>query len=64
MSLIVVLHNLGTHAKHPRFGNYEYQVRVNQDVIAEGRLLDHKRSAGWKKLVQQLLDQEKGVVRD
>lgn len=62
MSLIIVITNDAT-GKHGR-GNYDYQVRVNQDVIAEGRLLDHVRSRGWKKLVQQLVDQEEGVVRD
>ena len=35
-------------------GNYDYQVWVNAETIAKGRVEGHKRLTGWQGLVQDL----------
>ena len=38
--------------------NYIYEVRVNYDTIAKGKLKGHNRNDGWIKLVKSILEQE------
>jgi hypothetical protein len=37
--------------------DYEYIVMVNADKIAEGKILKHRRSDGWAKLVKRIGEQ-------
>ena len=50
--LTINIHNDGTGDE--KTGNYDYQVRVNQEVIAEGRIEKHNRKAGWMALVYSM----------
>jgi hypothetical protein len=57
MSLIVVARNISELAPT---SDYEYRVVVgdggpNSTVITSGTVKGHKRSDGWKKLIQQIL---------
>ena len=38
-------------------GNYRYQVLINQTVIESGEVKGHKRKAGWRGLLLDLVDQ-------
>jgi len=38
--------------------NYEYIVMVNAETIAEGKVYNHHRVDGWKKLVEKILKSE------
>lgn len=38
--------------------NYEYIVMVNAEKIAEGKVYNHHRADGWKKLVEKILKSE------
>jgi hypothetical protein len=50
--LIVLVHNDGTGTKE--IANYDYEVRINHDVIARGRVLDHTRKDGWQALLREI----------
>ena len=55
--LIITFHNdsSGTFDE----GNYDYTVYVNHDVIATGRVENHKRSKGWQGLIKKLAKEVK-----
>lgn len=45
-----------------RIGNYNYEVLVNEEVIAKGRIEAHDRSERWPSLLRKLLQNAyKGV---
>lgn len=48
--LIVLVHNDGTGTEES--ANYDYEVRINHDVIAHGRIPDHNRKDGWQALLR------------
>ena len=39
-------------------GNYDYEVFVNKELIASGKVENHNREEGWRKLVRMLADQK------
>lgn len=51
--LIITLHNDGT--GDVRTGNYDYVVRVNDNVLERGHIEGHLRGQGWQQLVSMLL---------
>lgn len=51
--LIIEITNDGTGDVH--IGYYDYKVKVNKEVIAQGRVEAHDRSYGWQTLVRRLL---------
>jgi hypothetical protein len=53
--LIITLHNDGTGDLH--YGNYDYEVFVNQKKISSGRVENHNRKIGWEALVKDLAAQ-------
>lgn len=60
--LIVEIRNLGTHPQRPEFGHYEYTVKVNDKVIARGGVRDHRRTHGWRALLNELLDADLAAI--
>lgn len=50
MALVLVVHNDGTGT--PEVGNYNWEVRINQTVLARGRVEGHDRRAGWRPLLE------------
>ncbi len=56
--LIILIHNDGSGTSE--LANYDYQVLVNKNVIASGRVENHQRINGWEVLVERvLLEEEK-----
>lgn len=53
--LIIKIHNDGT--GDVETGNYTYQVLVNNTLIDSGKFTGHIRSAGWRNLVDMMLDE-------
>ena len=53
--LIVTCHNDGT--RTDPWGNYYCEVRVNNKVIAKGRIEAHYRPAGWRSLLRRVVDE-------
>lgn len=51
--LIITLHNDGT--GDVRTGNYDYVVRVNDNVLERGHIEGHLREQGWQQLVSMML---------
>lgn len=62
MSLVVRIRNVSDLAD---VSDYVYDVLVGGDthhkVLAVGEVIGHRRSDGWKALVQRVLDEAKGV---
>lgn len=58
--LIVLVHNDGTGTK--KIANYDYEVRINHDVIAHGQIVDHNRGDGWRALLREIADQHQASV--
>jgi exopolyphosphatase/pppGpp-phosphohydrolase len=58
--LLVMVHNDGTGTKE--IANYDYEVRINHDVIAHGRIADHNRGDGWRALLREIADQHQASV--
>ena len=60
MSLIVTIRNISELAS---ISDYEYKVLVGDgtpersNLIASGKIKAHVRTAGWKALVQRVLDE-------
>lgn len=54
--LIIRLHNEVTDSND--YADYTYEVCVNTRVISEGEIKRHKRSDGWQKLVELMLQEE------
>ena len=52
--LIVLVHNNGTGTQET--ANYDYEVRINHEVIEHGRILDHNRNDGWRALIREIAD--------
>ena len=52
---IKITNNL-SHPKRPEYGNYDYEVFVNDKVIASGSIENHLRDLGWPELVERLLE--------
>jgi hypothetical protein len=45
-----------------RVGNYDYEVLINNEVIAKGRIEAHDRADQWPSLIRKLLQNAyKGV---
>ena len=65
MSLVVVVQNMSkrkpvkglsdNYGRLPNDSVYNYEVRINERVIASGQGLKHKRSDGWPTLLRRLL---------
>jgi len=55
VSLILVITNEGT--LDSPWGSYRWEARINRTVIASGQLPRHWRPAGWKVLVQRILNE-------
>lgn len=60
--LIVLVHNDGTGNKE--IANYDFEVRINHDVIAHGRILDHDRKDGWQALLREIADRHQDLPLD
>jgi len=58
--LIITLHN--KHTYEDGRADYDYCVRVNYEIIAEGKIKKHKRSDGWQKLVKLMLKSDKSIT--
>lgn len=58
--LLVMVHNDGTGTKE--IANYDYEVRINHDVIAHGCIVDHNRGDGWQALLREIADQHQASV--
>lgn len=39
-----------------KIGNYNYNVQVNEKLIASGHIKNFKRSRGWRELLRVLAD--------
>ena len=44
-----------------KISNYEYLVMVNAEKIADGKILNHRRSDGWQKLVKRIAEESEGT---
>jgi hypothetical protein len=55
--LIVLVHNDGTGTE--KIANYNYEVRINHEVIEHGQILDHHRKDGWQALIREIADRHK-----
>jgi hypothetical protein len=55
--LIVLVHNDGTGTEV--HANYDYEVRINNDVIERRRILDHPRKDGWQELIREIADRHR-----
>ncbi len=53
--LIVTIHNLS--GIKPKV-DYQYEVRVNSTVIADGVIRGRRRNSPWRTLLQHLIDKE------
>ena len=58
--LIVLVHNDGTGTEE--IANYDYEVRINHDVIAHGQIVDHNRGDGWRALLREIANQQQASV--
>jgi hypothetical protein len=54
--LIITLHNKGIN--ETGFSDYEYKVYINETAIAHGKVIKHRRSDGWQKLVRRMLKED------
>ncbi len=52
--LIVLVHNDGTGTEE--IANYDYEVRINSEVIERGHIQDHHRKDGWQALIREISD--------
>lgn len=53
--LILEIHNDGTGTESS--ANYDYRVRVNEQVIEQGHITGHDRREGWAALVNLMLQE-------
>jgi hypothetical protein len=60
--LIVLVHNDGTVTEG--IANYDYEVRINHEVIERGRVQDHHRKDGWEALIREIADQHRKLPPD
>jgi len=61
--LIVLVHNDGTCTQE--IANYDYEVRINHEVIEHGRIENHNRRDGWQALIREIADRHQtSVVND
>ena len=60
--LIVLVHNDGTGTEER--ANYDYEVRINKEVIERGRILDHHRKEGWQALIREIADRHSESMID
>ena len=54
--LSLTFYNLGSHARRPAWGLYEFVIAVNGDVVERGYVHNHERARGWRALVRQVMD--------
>lgn len=59
--LTLHIHNDGTGTK--AIGNYDVHVRVNRELLRQGRVEGHQRALPWQQLVEQVLCAARGVPR-
>jgi hypothetical protein len=52
--LIVLVHNDGTGTEER--ANYDYEVRINDEVIERGRIQGHDRKDSWQVLIREIAD--------
>jgi hypothetical protein len=52
--LIITLQNI---SQVDEIADYQWSVYVNKSLIAEGQVKGHDRTAGWQKLVSQMLEE-------
>jgi hypothetical protein len=57
--LIILCQNDGT--GETNMANYYCQVRVNETVIASGRVENHDRATGWRSLIEKVIKETKDV---
>jgi hypothetical protein len=60
--LIMLVHNDGTGTEE--IANYDYEVRINNEVIERGRLQDHHRKDGWRTLIGEIVDKYPNLVSE
>jgi hypothetical protein len=54
--LTIIIHNDGTGTNES--ANYDYQVKINSELIASGEIVGHNRDDGWENLVEMVLWEE------
>jgi len=52
--LIVLVHNDGTGTEE--IANYDYEVRINNEVLEHGHVQGHHRKDGWQALIREIAD--------
>ncbi len=60
--LIVLVHNDGTGTEE--IANYDYEVRINHEVIERGQVQDHHRKDGWRTLIGAIVDKYPASVAE
>jgi hypothetical protein len=60
--LIILVHNDGTGTEEQ--ANYDYEVRINNEVMERGRILDHHRKDGWQALIRDIADRHQPTTTD
>ena len=56
--LLVLIHNDETGTRE--IANYDWETRVNEDIIASGRVESFQRRLGWEALVRRVLVDAEG----
>lgn len=52
--LTINVHNVGSD-RPDGLSDYEYEVKINQNVIEKGTVKGHNRKDGWKCLIEMLI---------
>ncbi len=60
--LIVLVHNDGTGTVER--ANYDYEIRVNDEVIERGHIQGHHRKDGWQALIREIADHHQTSTTD
>ena len=60
--LLVLVHNDGTGSEEK--ANYDYEVRINNEVIERGRVQGHNRKDGWRALIREIVDHPPASIAD
>jgi hypothetical protein len=60
--LLILVHNDGTGSEET--GNYDYEVRINNEVIERGRIQGHNRKDGWRALIKEIANHQQTSPTD
>lgn len=60
--LLVLVHNDGTGSEEK--ANYDFEVRINNEVIERGRVQGHNRKDGWRTLIKEIVDHQQASPTD